>query len=372
MSMNLLAIQEKLRAQANPLSNVQWITEQMDSISRMGAVAKQMECFTATRLLQEQAEKLYLGSGINHLLGQSAVSGMLKTITENRSYLPTLSLFDQHVDSLLSITNKLDISSGTLQAQSAWNHIDSQLERLHQNEAFGHVSLAQKLRHQFLDDLSMNHLTPPLSTLSGIQAARASVESLLEGLRNFDWDAIGPVDNDSYDQVATQIEIISANAVQQHDLHAAVAQIIEAVENQKQPEVRFSLTLYFSRIFLWFIKNTANLVLVIMLTPSLNTYISTLDGFQSPQEIKKNIKAIAHKSSPHDQLENLRYVNATTLNVRLNPRAQAPKIGELNFGNVVNILKKDKDFTLVEWTGQDSEVKIQGWVFSRYLNKFNR
>lgn len=41
------------------------------------------------------------------------------------------------------------------------------------------------------------------------------------------------------------------------------------------------------------------------------------------------------------------------------------------FGKAVKLVKKDKDFALVLWTDKESGVEIQGWVFARYLAKFN-
>ncbi|MEH6462097.1 hypothetical protein [Chitinimonas sp. JJ19] len=68
-------------------------------------------------------------------------------------------------------------------------------------------------------------------------------------------------------------------------------------------------------------------------------------------------------------LKNYRIVTASKLKVRHCPRALSPEIAHLTAGNVVMLLKKEKDFTLVSWKDTESGVEIQGWVFSRYLQK---
>jgi hypothetical protein len=37
----------------------------------------------------------------------------------------------------------------------------------------------------------------------------------------------------------------------------------------------------------------------------------------------------------------------------------------------VKLVKKEKDFALVLWTDNESGTEVQGWVFARYIKKFN-
>lgn len=64
-----------------------------------------------------------------------------------------------------------------------------------------------------------------------------------------------------------------------------------------------------------------------------------------------------------------RYVSVKSLVMRLNPNARSPKIASLTYGQVVRLEKKVGDFALVVWVS--GEVELQGWVFARYLKKFN-
>jgi Bacterial SH3 domain len=93
---------------------------------------------------------------------------------------------------------------------------------------------------------------------------------------------------------------------------------------------------------------------------------------ESPQAAKKSIQDNTQAAvGSVEILAEFRYVSAKTLSVRQNPKARSPEVSRLSFGMAVRLLKKDKDFALVIWTDKESGVEIQGWVFSRYLGKFN-
>lgn len=93
---------------------------------------------------------------------------------------------------------------------------------------------------------------------------------------------------------------------------------------------------------------------------------------ESPQAAKKAVQENARAAVGSPQLlVEYRYVSAKVLIVRQNPRARSPEVGRLSFGKTVKLLEKEKDFSLVLWTDEESGAEIQGWVFSRYIGKFN-
>jgi hypothetical protein len=87
---------------------------------------------------------------------------------------------------------------------------------------------------------------------------------------------------------------------------------------------------------------------------------------------KKLVKEVVRQAvGAPTLLADYRFVTATVLIVRLNPKAQSPEVARFKFGTVVKVLAKGKDFSLVQWTDPDGKSSIQGWVFSGYLKKFN-
>lgn len=70
-------------------------------------------------------------------------------------------------------------------------------------------------------------------------------------------------------------------------------------------------------------------------------------------------------------LTNYRYVSSDKLAVRHSNRVKSNRLYTLEFGDVVRIVYKNKNWTLIEFICDDDTV-IQGWVFTRYLSKFKR
>ena len=66
-----------------------------------------------------------------------------------------------------------------------------------------------------------------------------------------------------------------------------------------------------------------------------------------------------------------RIVTASKLNVRERPKRHSDIRGTLFAGDLVVIKKKKKNWCLVEYSNEETGIKIQGWVFSRYLRKIN-
>lgn len=92
--------------------------------------------------------------------------------------------------------------------------------------------------------------------------------------------------------------------------------------------------------------------------------INNLNKTQKRIILKKIEQTPLPKSS---FINNYRLVNVNTLNVREDRGRKYAKIGGLHFGSLVKILYKGKDWTLISF--EYKEVRLKGWVFSRYLRK---
>lgn len=66
-----------------------------------------------------------------------------------------------------------------------------------------------------------------------------------------------------------------------------------------------------------------------------------------------------------------RIVTTGVLNVRERPKKHSDIRGKLFAGDLVIIKKKKKNWSLVEYSNEETRVKIQGWAFTRYLRKIN-
>lgn len=158
-------------------------------------------------------------------------------------------------------------------------------------------------------------------------------------------------------------ETVTQAASQQESLQAVIEIIVNEIFTQQKPTVQFLLWLYFSKLIELLISGA--------IAAAMAHYAPSVLS-ESPQAAKKEVqeKARAAVGSPELLME-YRYVSTKVLIVRQNPRASSPEIGRLSFGKPVKLQKKEKDFALVLWTDEESGAEIQGWVFSRYLGKFN-
>lgn len=99
-----------------------------------------------------------------------------------------------------------------------------------------------------------------------------------------------------------------------------------------------------------------------------DTYVSS--NYEKKSVIKDMKKAFVTQDEI-DSLSNYRTVIASALNVRTKPSRNSGIVGKIYLGKVVKVLKRKKDWTLIEMSSQDSEILIRGWVFTRYLDKIS-
>jgi uncharacterized protein YgiM (DUF1202 family) len=64
------------------------------------------------------------------------------------------------------------------------------------------------------------------------------------------------------------------------------------------------------------------------------------------------------------------YVSTEKLVMRQTNKVKSNALHTLEFGQIVRIIHKDRNWTLVEYESEGDP--IQGWVFTRYISKFKR
>lgn len=95
--------------------------------------------------------------------------------------------------------------------------------------------------------------------------------------------------------------------------------------------------------------------------------------------IKKNIKIevnntlninIESKDVRDELLKVYGYVSTDSLIMRQSNKVRSRAVHTLKFGQVIKIIHKDRNWTLVEY--ESDEDVIRGWVFTRYISKFKK
>ncbi|STB71355.1 SH3 domain-containing protein [Clostridium baratii] len=91
------------------------------------------------------------------------------------------------------------------------------------------------------------------------------------------------------------------------------------------------------------------------------------------KEIKDNVVKNIDKEAKNNKeyiLNIYRFVNTNSLSVRVRNNTKSNKIYELKYGDVVKILKKNKNWSFIEY--EEDEAQIRGWVFTRYISRFGK
>lgn len=85
------------------------------------------------------------------------------------------------------------------------------------------------------------------------------------------------------------------------------------------------------------------------------------------KEIQK--EARTHLTTDAAFLKNFRFVSVKCLNMHANSNRKSTIVNILYFGSIVRIVEKRKNWSFVEYVDSETNKAIQGWVFTRYIEK---
>jgi hypothetical protein len=156
---------------------------------------------------------------------------------------------------------------------------------------------------------------------------------------------------------------IAVEAASKPTVEAALESLITTVAETKDSNLQ--------KVLWFFLVPLVLLLINAVVAPVGDFYVKrALEG--PKQEAVKSVKAAAADAvGDLTILKNYRFVDAKTLRVRESPSSRSHPVGDLRFGQTVRVLSKQTDFTLVQWSNTDGTAQLQGWVFSRYLRRFD-
>jgi len=91
-----------------------------------------------------------------------------------------------------------------------------------------------------------------------------------------------------------------------------------------------------------------------------------------PRIAKKEIIREVNEIYSAEYLQDYRFVSTKNLSVHTLGNKNAEIIDELYLGKTVRLIEKSKSWFLIEYQDSDTNELKQGWVFSRYLSRFNK
>ena len=183
------------------------------------------------------------------------------------------------------------------------------------------------------------------------------------------FDAQGIVSVASKRMAVSELQDLSYQVI--HDSSLEPSDTLEELLNNLIAEIRSKKDPLTQKLLMWFVFPLIVVVIASFINPVVNHYVDSQLN-EDKRSLSKKIESRAISSvADRSVLKDFRYVTADTLNVRLSATQKSETIGFLHFGYAVIVIDRQKSWTLVEWNDPESEVRISGWVFSRYLAKFN-
>jgi hypothetical protein len=111
-------------------------------------------------------------------------------------------------------------------------------------------------------------------------------------------------------------------------------------------------------------------LLPVLITILTNKYFPEPVNFNR-NTFEKNIKREVRKIQVDNYfLNNYRFVTNKSLDVWSSNSTKSKKMARLYFGQLVRVVRKKKNWALIEYQDKNGEVIITGWVFTRYVKKF--
>lgn len=207
-----------------------------------------------------------------------------------------------------------------------------------------------------------------------LSTAIASIDSLsllkdvaLDVGHNLSFQADGRISFESKGLAISELQslsyqVIHDSSVQPSDsLEESLNNLIDEIRAQKDPAIQ--------KLLMWFICPLIIAVIVSFLNPVVDYHVKSYLT-EDKRSLSKKIESKVAASVDDSVLTDFRYVSADVLNVRYSASRKAETVGYLHFGYAVIVVDRQKSWTLVEWSDPESEIRIRGWVFSRYLAKF--
>jgi len=197
----------------------------------------------------------------------------------------------------------------------------------------------------------------PLSSVLNAAIKINEVANQISGLQ-FTVNSTGTITAADTTVSISQIENISKSCINESNLNdenisfeIRIANYIKSIAKQ-HPVIRWILI----RIILsYLISNSSTTSIINNTTININLFKNEVN--------KMNVDEAFHN--------NYRFVSAKSLSVWSKNTIKSKHVGKLYFGELVKIVSKKKNWSLIEYKSKDGEVIISGWVLTRYIKRFD-
>jgi hypothetical protein len=218
----------------------------------------------------------------------------------------------------------------------------------------------------------MAKISDPLKDIGNVFTNNLSFELIksvaLEVQESLKVDSAGGVSLSSRRIAVAELQSLSDQII--HNASLNESNSLEESLNHLINEIKLQRDPWTQKLLMWFIFPLIMIICASVINPVVDHNIKPyLNG--AKRSIVKELKSTVNSTIDNKNvLSSLRYVSANILNVRSSASSKSEIIGYLYFSSAILVIEKKKNWTLVEWNDPDTDAKITGWVFSRYLKKF--
>lgn len=297
--------------------------------------------------------------------------------------------YNQHAKSLIPnyITDSLSIFNDTQEKLSALNSKNYQSEFL---KSFDHINAVEKYASNPITNTFQNYFTDNLKSFLKIEDDLFNRDKIF-GLNNSMLEAVDFMKKSQSiyfpDYVADAMKMLeqmnaiysidaSGNFLLDEDVDVEgilekAGEFLDPIFNtiieykswalEQNKIVRFLIVIYILTSFL-----LSNFMMGMKVYDEFIKEDSSLSQRERIKEIIKEEKFYG------DDLRGYKFVTTKILNVRTFGNIKSEIIDDIFLGKKVKILEKSKDWSFIEYEDSDTSEIKQGWVFSRYLHKFEK
>jgi PAS domain-containing protein len=341
---------EEIQRQLAPIRQWEEIQRQIAPLRQWEEIQRQLDQHRQWDDLQRNLAPLRQWEEMRKLADLHAQQMMLQ-------HLPGLQ-GGLYQDSLRDASRAKEISSAATLLDPAIERINQHREwfdRL-QRHATGGLLVSELAQH-------VERANPALTSLTEVQRLLDRLGASFHGQDHSEFELL----EEDAQAAEEEAERIAEVATTEPTLNSTFVQIAAHIEAQPNESVKLILWAYFQKLVGYIVNAVISAAITVVVTQHMGAA-----PVQSPQQAVKTVKEAARMAvGSTEMLNEHRFISAKVVSIRLNPKARSPKLAELGFGAVVKVLRKDRDFALIVWKDTDSGAEIQGWVFARYLKKFN-
>lgn len=204
-------------------------------------------------------------------------------------------------------------------------------------------------------------------------AIEKAIQNNLKILRGVDWSSI--IDAEDFEDFNVESSLDGA-LIDFNDGVSIQQQVTEFI-NRFKTRYPVLAILIFVFIFNPLLSEISDVMLDLF--KGVTTQIVEQAQSKDYKVIEKNIKIevnntliinVESKGLRDEFMKIYAYVSTDKLIMRQSNKVKSRALHSLEFGQVVRIIHKDRNWTLVEY--EDDDNIIQGWVFTRYISKFKK